>query len=55
MENKTAQQLIEESNFTDNLEFFYPEIAKQEQADLNITKILKIMKGGIKQNGRNTN
>ena len=42
MEKQTAQQIIEESNFTDNLEFFYPEIAMQKQADLNITKILRV-------------
>lgn len=39
-----AQQIINESNFKDNLSLFYPAIAKQEQADLNLTKCLRRLK-----------
>ena len=52
MKNKTAQELINETdiknNEIDNLKFFYPEIWKQRETDKNITKILKDLKGGVK-------
>ena len=48
MKNKTAQELINETdiknNEIDNLKFFYPEIWKQRETDKNITKILKDLK-----------
>ena len=53
MKNKTAQELINETDIKNNeidfLKFFYPEIWKQREADKNITKILKDLKGGCKK------
>ena len=53
MKNKTAQELINETdiknNDIDNLKFFYPGIWEQRKADANITKILKDLKGGCKK------
>jgi hypothetical protein len=39
-----AQQIIDESNFTNFKEIFYPELDMQEKTDLNITKILRDLK-----------
>jgi len=39
-----AQDIINNSNFTDHFNLFYPSLAKQQQADKNITKILKEVK-----------
>ena len=36
-----AQEIINKSNFTDNLSLFYPKLAEQKQADLNLTKCLR--------------
>lgn len=46
-----AQEIINTSNFKDNLSLFYPDMAKQKQADLNLTKLLK----EVKNNGRTKN
>lgn len=39
-----AQEIVNNSNSTDHLSLFYPIIAKQKQADLNLTKCLKEVK-----------
>lgn len=40
-----AQELIDSAKpVNDHLSLFYPEVAKQRQADLNITKCLKEVK-----------
>ena len=39
-----AQDIIEQSNFTDNLSLFYPEIAEQKLADSNLSKLLREVK-----------
>jgi len=49
---KSAQQLINESNIPDFKEMFYPEKAKLEQADLNITKCLRRLKRDDKRRNK---
>ena len=45
-----AQQIINETETKeDNLKFFYPEMDKQKEADLNLTRCLKELKGGLKE------
>jgi len=39
-----AQEIIDNSNFQDNLSLFYPSIAAQQQADFNLTKCLMEVK-----------
>jgi len=39
---------IKSEKQTDNFEFFYPDLFRRKQADENITKCLKNLKGGIK-------
>jgi len=41
----SAQEIIDDSNFQDNLSLFYPGLAAQQQADFNITKILRNVNG----------
>ena len=36
-----AQEIINDSNIQDNLSLFYPSMAEQKQADLNLTKCLR--------------
>lgn len=39
-----AQQIIDESNTSEFLSLFYPEIYRHEEADLNLTKCLRRLK-----------
>lgn len=39
---QTAQEIIDESNFTDFKELFYPELDMQEKVDLSITKLARL-------------
>jgi len=38
---------VEIEKQTGNFEFFYPELFKKKQADKNLSKCLKELKGGI--------